>query len=252
MPYDYLIVNGRRLAMRTSSPIGTTRPAVLWLGGFQSDMTGAKAVTLFDWAQNNSRACRCFDYSSHGASEGVPEDFTLSAALEDALAMFDDFNQECTVLVGSSMGGWIALRMLQVLESRQQGAKISGIVLIAPAPDFTEKLLWPSLTKKAQKEIVEKGIYYLPTPYSEKPHVITRALIEDGRRHLIMDKPFDLHCPVHILQGTKDTDVPVSHVMELVNILNGNVTLSLIKGGDHRLSTPDNIAQMLRAVEAFE
>lgn len=249
MAYDFLTVNGRRLAMRTVRAAKTDRPALFWLGGFRSEMNGLKATALFSWAGKTGRCCRLFDYPSHGASEGKPEDFTLSDALAGALAMLDDFNQASAVLVGSSMGGWIALRMIQELAARNEAQKIAGLVLLAPAPDFTEKLLWPSLTKKARKEILEKGVFYQPSAYGDAPYPITRKLIEDAKEHLVMDRPFDLPCPAHILHGLKDKDVPVSHVMELMGVLNGRVTLSLIKTGDHRLSSPDNIAQMLKAVE---
>ncbi len=249
MTAGFLNHDNRRLAMRTTN--GGNEPAFLWLSGFMSDMSGSKASALFDWAVAQNRRCRLFDYSGHGASSGTMADFTLSRAIEDALAVFDDFAAQRCVLVGSSMGGWIALRLLQLLDARNDTAKIAGLLLIAPAPDFTEKLLWPSLPQRAQNEILEKGVYYVPTRYGDMPYPITRELIEDGRRNLVLNQPFRVPCPVHILQGTKDKDVPPGHAMELMSVLDGNVTLSLIKDGDHRLSTPDNLAQMLRAAGSF-
>ena len=249
MTTGFLNHDNHRLALRTTN--GSNEPAFFWLSGFMSDMGGSKATALFDWASASKRRCRLFDYSGHGASSGTMAEFTLSRAIDEALVVFDDFAPQSCVLVGSSMGGWIALRLLQILTARKAATQIAGLLLIAPAPDFTERLLWPSLPQKAKNDILEKGVYYKPTRYGDTPYPITRALIEDGRRNLVLDKPFPVPCPVQILQGTKDRDVPPDHAMELMNVLDGNVTLSLIKDGDHRLSTPDNLAQMLRAAESL-
>lgn len=237
--------------MRTSAANNKTQASVLWLGGFQSDITGAKADALFQWAGEKNRNYRCFDYSGHGASQGPVSGFTLSRGIEDALAVHEDWKQDKTILVGSSMGAWIALRLTQILVARKQSEKLAGMVLIAPAPDFTERLMWDKFSEKIRNEILQKGVYHQPSDYSDEPYPITRELIDDGRKHLILDKPYECPCPVHIIHGLNDADVPWQQTMELVNVLQGCVSLSLIKGGGHRLSSPKNLQMILRAVEGI-
>jgi pimeloyl-ACP methyl ester carboxylesterase len=249
LPYRYLAVNNTRLAVRRTSGKGGS--AILWLGGFRSDITGNKVTALWQWAEKKKRAFCCFDYFAHGASEGAFEDFTISRALEDAFAVLADWGQKKLVLVGSSMGAWIAMRIVQVLKERGEGDKIAGLVLIAPAPDFTEQLVWEKLPPESQDKIMREGVYHHPTPYSDQPYIITRKLIEDGRQNLVLNQIFHSPCPIHILHGTNDEEVPWQYSVSLMNIVEGNITLTLIPEGDHRLSTPDNIAQIIRAVEAI-
>lgn len=250
MPYQILAVNGRTIAVRTIAG-ESPHPAVLWLGGFHSDMTGIKATALLDWAQEKGRPYRCFDYSGHGASGGDFREFTVSRGIEEALAVLDDWRRSPVVLVGSSMGGWIALRLMQVLTQRGRNEKISGAVLIAPAPDFTERLMWSKFSNQAKAQIMKKGFCEQPSAYSDESYLITRALIEDGRRHLLLGKPYPCSCPVHIIHGTKDPDVPWELSIELMASLQGQVSLSLVKDGDHRLSKPEHLAEIIRAVEAI-
>jgi pimeloyl-ACP methyl ester carboxylesterase len=250
LPYQYLVVNKTRLAMRSTG--GKAQPAVLWLSGLRSDISGKKATALFDWAEKNKRAFRSFDYFAHGASGGAFEDFTLSRAIEDAFAVLADWKQKKIVLVGSSMGAWVALRIVQILAERGEEDKIAGLVLIAPAPDFTEKLMWEKLPAEVQEEIMQTGSYHHPTPYSDDPYIITRKMIEDGREHLLLDKIFHCPCPIHILHGTKDEDVPWHHAISLMNVVEGNITLTLVPEGDHRLSTPENIELLIRAIDAMD
>ena len=150
------------------------------------------------------------------------------------------------------MGAWIALRMIQELRKAGEGSRIGGLVLIAPAPDFTVELVEPALTKKQKKALAEKGYFEEPSEYDTSPYIYTRALIEDGRLNRVMDRPIDTHCPVHILQGLKDPDVPSSHALKLASLMPADdVTMSLIPDGDHRLSRPQDLAMLVKAVEAM-
>lgn len=226
-------------------------PGLVWLGGFRSDMTGTKAVALDQWAAQTGRAATRFDYSGHGVSGGDFADGTISRWLEEAVAVFERETEGDQILVGSSMGGWIAL-LLALDQRRKQTARIRGLVLIAPAPDFTEALMWATFPEAVKAEILERGRYEEPSAYADEPYLITRALIEDGRNHLILGGPIETGCPVHILQGVKDPDVPWRHAVDLVTCLSGDdVVLTLIKDGDHRLSRPEDIRRLLATVEGL-
>ena len=227
-------------------------PAVVWLGGLKSDMRSTKAQALDGWAQNNGRSFLRFDYSGHGESEGAFEDGTVSQWLEDTLAVLRHFGVRSPLLVGSSMGAWIAL--LAAREFLKAGADHVpvGIVLIAPATDFTERLMWDRFPADIKRAVEETGVYRRPSSYSDEPYPITRSLIEDGRRHLLFGAPIATGCPVHVLQGMKDADVPWGHALQLVEHLPGDsVSLTLIKDGDHRLSRPEDIARLIAAIEAM-
>ena len=238
----------RRIAVRKQSG---TAPGVLWLGGFKSDMRGTKAEALAEQAARSGRACVRFDYSGHGESGGCFEDGTISRWLEEALAVFETQANGAQIIVGSSMGGWIALLLAQALAKRSGGnASLAGLVLIAPAADFTEELMWANFSPAIKREIEEKGFWQRPSAYGEEPYPITRALIEDGRRHLLLDKPIEVGCPVRVLQGVQDPDVPYAHAMKLVSCLaQDDVVLTLVKDGDHRLSRPEDIERLLRTVD---
>ncbi|MER8486834.1 alpha/beta hydrolase [Mesorhizobium australicum] len=241
----FLDVDGSDIAVRHSD--GST-PGIVWLGGYKSDMLGTKAETLSDWAATEGRAFLRHDYSGHGESGGAFADGTISKWLAQSLAVFRHFAKGDQILVGSSMGAWIALRMVQ--ELRKAGdAAVVGLVLLAPAPDFTSDLIEPVLTKAQKRDLAEKGFFAEPSDYSAEPYVYTRALIEDGRNNRVMAGPIDTHCPVHILQGLADADVPSSHALRLVSLLPADdVTLSLIPDGDHRLSRPQDLDMLVRAV----
>lgn len=235
--------NGR-LAYRTMSGRG---PGVLWLGGFRSDMTGTKAEHLSRWAAAVGRAFLRFDYSGHGASEGRFEDLVLSDWLADTLAVFDTLTAGPQILVGSSMGGWIAALLALARPSR-----VAGAVFIAPAPDFTERLLWERMTGPERDEILRHGRRVEQSRYSPEPTVITRALIEDGRRHLLLDAPIPIRCPVRIVQGMADQDVPWRHALAFAERLKtDDLELALIKAGDHRLSKPHELARIVSALETL-
>ena len=236
----------RAIAVR-SRP-GADTP-VVWLGGFRSDMTATKAMALDAWAAEHGRPLVRFDYTGHGASGGRFEDATISTWLEDALAVLDRFVDRPAVLVGSSMGGWIACLAAR---ARQGGVPPAGLVLIAPALDFTEDLMWAAFPPEVRAQLARDGVWYRPTPYAPKPDPIRLALIEDGRRHRMLTGPFDPGCPVHVLQGMDDPDVPWGHALRIVERLPAAGTLlTLIKDGDHRLSRPGDIELLLRAVAAI-
>ncbi|MBZ9856101.1 alpha/beta hydrolase [Mesorhizobium sp. CA13] len=241
----FLDVDGSSIAVRH---IAGATPGVVWLGGYKSDMLGTKAETLSDWAAKEGRAFLRHDYSGHGESGGAFADGTISKWLSQSLAVFRHFASGSQILVGSSMGAWIALRMVQ--ELRKAGdASVVGLVLLAPAPDFTAELVEPVLTKAQKRDLAKKGFFEEPSDYSTEPYIYTRALIEDGRDNLVMTGPLDTHCPVHIVQGLADRDVPSSHALKLVSLLPADdVTLSLIPDGDHRLSRPQDLDMLVRAV----
>jgi alpha-beta hydrolase superfamily lysophospholipase len=237
----------RRLAYRRIAGRG---PEVVWLGGFRSDMLATKAGHLADWALSNGRAFTRFDYSGHGESGGRFEDGTIGRWLEETLAVIDHVVQGRPLLVGSSMGGWVAL--LAARRLAETGRAPAGLVLIAPAVDFTERLMWAAFPDDVRREIMEAGSWMRPSDYSPDPYPITRALIEDGRRHLLLDKALGLGCPVHILQGMADPDVPWQHAMALVeHLASDDVTVTLVKDGDHRLSRPQDLAKLVEAVETL-
>lgn len=236
---------GRRLAFRKSSPRGS-RPTFVWLSGFKSDMSGGKAQAVFAWAQETGHGALLFDYSGHGESGGRFEDGTISQWREDALAAIDAQTDGPLILVGSSMGGWMAL-----LAALARPERVKGLVLIAPAPDFTEKLMWPEFTPQQQAEILQEGFLLRPSDYGE-PYPITRALIEDGRANLILTGLIETGCPVHILQGMEDPDVPWRHaLLTAERIARDDVVVTLVKDGDHRLSRPEDIARLEVAVAAM-
>ncbi len=233
--------DGARLAWRRVAGQG---PTVVWLGGFKSDMAGTKAQALADWALARGRAYVRFDYFGHGESDGDFAKGTISRWREDALAVIDQLTAGPLVLVGSSMGGWISCLVAAVRAER-----LKALVLIAPAPDFTEKLMAPEMTSDELLELAETGVWMRPSDYGD-PYPITRDLLEDGARWSILPGPVNVEAPVRILQGGEDPDVPWRHALELAHaIRGGDVVYSLIKDGDHRLSRPQDIARMLAAVE---
>jgi pimeloyl-ACP methyl ester carboxylesterase len=224
---------------------GGKSPGIVWFGGFHSDMTGTKAQALDAWAEATGRAYLRFDYFGHGASSGAFSDGTITRWLDDALAVLDRLCDGPQVFVGSSMGAWIAL-----LAARARPEKIAALLLLAPAVDFTEALIWARMTPDIRREVMEHGQWQRPSAYGDGPYPITRALIEDGRRHLMLDASIHVDCPVHILQGMQDPDVPWQHALKLVEKLSGNPTLTLIKSGDHRLSTPEDLGRLTHALDA--
>jgi pimeloyl-ACP methyl ester carboxylesterase len=225
-------------------------PDLVWLGGFRSDMRATKAEALAAWAREQGRGLLRFDYSGHGESGGRFEEASISQWLADALGAVRAHSGPNPVLVGSSMGGWLALLAARAL--RGEACAPSGLLLIAPAVDFTEELMWASLNEEARRAIMQDGQWLRPSSYASEPYPITRRLIEDGRRHLLFGKPIEPGCPVAILQGMQDPDVPYAHALQLVEHLPGeDVALTLVKDGDHRLSRPQDIERLLQTVGAF-
>jgi pimeloyl-ACP methyl ester carboxylesterase len=227
-------------------------PGLFWLGGFKSDMKGTKAVALDLWAEMNGRACVRFDYSGHGESSGAFTDGTIGRWLEESVAVYRQFARGPQVVVGSSMGGWLALLLARALREVKGASAIAGMVLIAPAVDFTEVLMWKQFPDKIKREIEEKGVWTRPSDYSDEGYPITKGLIEEGRNHLMLGGLIETGCPVHILQGVQDTDVPWRHAVDLVSRFSrDDVVLTLIKDGDHRLSRPEDIERLTLAVKEF-
>ena len=224
-------------------------PGLFWLGGFNSDMRGTKAIALDAWAAERNRACVRFDYSGHGESGGAFVDGTIGRWLEETVAVFERFCAGPQVVIGSSMGGWMALLLAREMAQRPAGrASLAGLVLIAPAPDFTEELMWKGFSPEARHQIETNGVWLRPSAYGE-PYPITRALIEEGRNHLLLGGSIDVGCPVRILQGAQDPDVPWQHAFALAHRLPADdVVLTMIQDGDHRLSRPQDIARIIAAV----
>jgi pimeloyl-ACP methyl ester carboxylesterase len=226
-------------------------PGLFWLGGFNSDMAGTKALALDAWAAEHARACVRFDYSGHGESGGSFEDGTIGRWLEESVTVFRQFCRGPQVVIGSSMGGWIALLLARELAKHGVGgASLAGMVLIAPAPDFTEELMWKGFSPEVREEIETRGVWLRPSLYGDgTPYPITRALIEEGRNHLLLGSSIEVGCPVRILQGARDPDVPWKHAFALAHRLPADdVVLTVIQDGDHRLSRPQDIARIIAAV----
>jgi pimeloyl-ACP methyl ester carboxylesterase len=232
------------------------KPGLVWLGGFKSDMKGTKAAALDAWAEANGRACLRYDYSGHGESSGDFTDGTLGLWLEESVAVYRAFAKGPQVLIGSSMGGWLALLLARELRKapdlNKVAAPVAGMVLIAPAVDFTQELMWKAFSDDVKKQIETTGSWMRPSQYSEEAYPITKKLIEEGRNHLLMGGLIETGCPVHILQGLLDPDVPWKHVQALMShFARDDVALTLIKDGDHRLSRPEDIERLLNAVAEF-
>ena len=224
-------------------------PGLFWLGGFRSDMSGIKAEALDRWAAAKGHAYIRFDYSGHGRSGGNFEDGTISRWLDEAERVFDT-STGAQVLVGSSMGAWLALLLGKRLRERGATERLAGMVLLAPAVDMTKDLMWDLFDEAARRALADQGFYAQPSAYSEEPTIITRALIEDGKRHLFGDQPIEAGCPVHVIQGMQDEDVPWTLATALMERLAfDDAVLTLVRDGDHRLSRPEDIERLIRAVE---
>ena len=234
--------DGAGLAWRA---VAGRAPTLLWLGGFRSDMSGTKAQALADWAFARGQAFVRFDYFGHGRSGGAFEAGTIGRWRSDVLAILDALAQGPAVLVGSSMGGWLAC-----LAALARPERVRALVLIAPAADFTNKLLAPGLSEEARAALRRDGVWRRPSLYDGEGYPITRALLEEGARWSILPGPVAIDAPVRILQGGADPDVPWRHALDLAQAINGeDVVFTLIRDGDHRLSRPADIARLIAAVE---
>jgi pimeloyl-ACP methyl ester carboxylesterase len=239
----------RRIAVRARKGAS---PGLFWLGGFKSDMQGTKALALDAWAGMRNRACTRFDYSGHGESGGDFAAGTIGQWLEESVAVFGRFCEGPQVVIGSSMGGWMALLLARELAKHPpSSASLKALVLIAPAPDFTEELMWKGFSPEIRQQIETTGVWLRPSEYGD-PYPITKNLIEEGRKHLLLGGAIEIGCPVHILQGAQDPDVPWKHAFALAHRLPAeDVVLTMIQDGDHRLSRPQDIARILAAVSEF-
>ncbi|MEJ1356247.1 MAG: alpha/beta hydrolase [Candidatus Sedimenticola sp. (ex Thyasira tokunagai)] len=237
-----LLYGDKKLAYRQQPG---SQPGVLFLGGFRSDMSGTKAKSLADWCRATDRAYTRFDYSGHGASSGEFEDGTISRWLGEATAILDQLTTGPQLVVGSSMGGWIALLLALVRPRR-----VHALVTIACATDFTERLVRPALTVMQRAQIEAHGVAYLPSNYDHSPYPITRCLLDDGLQNLLLGQPISIHCAVHMLHGEADKDVPWQISQETLEwIESDDVQLTLIKGGDHRLSKPTELNLIIETLK---
>lgn len=222
-------------------------PGVVFCGGFNSDMTGTKAAALDTHCRETGRAFVRFDYFGHGASSGKFRDGTIGRWKDDAIAVIDDLTEGPQIIVGSSMGGWIML-----LAALARPARVTGLLGIAPAPDFTEDLMWERFDDNTRETLRRDGVYMRPSEYGDEPHAITLRLIEEGRNHLLLRQTVELACPLRVLQGMDDPDVPWRHALKLIEAYGGaDAEVTLVKNGDHRLSEPGDIARILRAVDGL-
>ena len=221
-------------------------PTIVFLPGFRSDMTGDKATALASFCASRGQAMLRFDYSGHGASGGRFEDGTIGTWTRDALTVLDRLTKGKLILIGSSMGGWIAL-----LAALRRPERIAAIVGIAAAPDFTEQLMWNAMTFDERARLTRDGILQIPSQYGD-PTPVTRALIEDGRTHLLLDNPIMLDCKIRLLHGQADPDVPWELALRIAaRLTSQDVEIVLIKDGDHRLSRPRDLEVLLRTVAAL-
>jgi pimeloyl-ACP methyl ester carboxylesterase len=221
-------------------------PTVVFLPGFRSDMTGDKSTAIAAFCETRGQACLRFDYSGHGASGAQFEDGTIGRWKDDALAVIDGKSEGPLILVGSSMGGWIAL-----LTAMARKARVAALIGIAAAPDFTEALMWQAMSFAEREILMRDGVLRVPSQYGD-PTPITLKLIEDGRSHLLLDQPIEIDCPVRLLHGQCDPDVPWEMALRIAEqVTSKDVQVTLVKDGDHRLSRPADIELLLRTVGAL-
>lgn len=241
----------RRIAYIHEPAVTVSAPSLFWLSGYRSDMASTKAGELARYARAKGLGCTRFDYSGHGLSGGSFKDGTIGAWLEEAETVFRRVTRGPQIVVGSSMGGHIALLLLRSLMQKApaEAHRIAAMVLIAPAWDMTEELMWKQFPEDARRELMEKGVYLEPSEYGE-PYAITRALIEEGRNHLFAAEPFDPGRPVVILQGGQDKAVPIAHARALAGFLQGGwVKMIEIPDGEHRLSRPEDLALLFATLD---
>lgn len=219
-----------------------TSPTVMFCSGFKSDMTGTKAAALAAHCATHGQAFIRFDYNGHGQSGGKFIDGTIGSWKRDTLAVFDALTQDDVILVGSSMGAWMALMLALARPER-----IRGLIGISSAPDFTERLIWEKLSPSQKKMLLNEGIFYAPSCYGEEAYPITRHLIEEARDHLLLDKPIPITCPVSLLHGTADEDVPIDMAQTLAVQL-PHAALTCIQDGNHRLSRPDDLMLLCKTL----
>jgi pimeloyl-ACP methyl ester carboxylesterase len=229
------------IAYRHQKGVG---PGIIFCSGFRSDMTSTKATAIAEWCRQNSAPFTRFDYFAHGATGGEFTEFTIGKAVSDTFDVLDQVTQGDQIIIGSSMGAWIALGA--ALERR---SKIRGLIGIAPAPDFTERLMFAKMTPEQRKELEEEGQIWVPSEYSVTEYPITHHFIHEARQHLLLDDVIGLDMPIHLLHGQEDADVPWETSLQLADkIMSDDVTITLIKDGDHRLNRPADLALLTDAI----
>ena len=234
--------DGETLAFKAVAGDG---PTVIWIGGFRSDMEGTKALALEQAARERGWSFVRYDHFAHGQSSGDWRRATIGRWREDAIALIDSLEGP-VIPVGSSMGGWVAL-----LATLARPERIKGVVLVNPAQDFTEKLMWPGLADHERQAILREGETVI-TEEGLGSYILTRRMFEEAHDWLLLDSVIAINAPVHVLQGRADDVVPWRHQVELVErLIGGDVRLDLIEGGDHRLSTPRDLERLAEAVEAM-
>jgi pimeloyl-ACP methyl ester carboxylesterase len=254
---QYLTVAGgtsvRRIAyQRRAARAGLLRPGIVFLGGIKSQMDGIKGSHLDRYAAKTGRAFLRFNYSGHGLSDGVFEAGTIGMWLEESLAAIRTLTTGPQILVGSSMGGWLALLAAKSLHESGETERLKGLILLAPAVDFTEVLLYQKMPASARAELMQNGIWFRPSAHSPERNPVTRRLIEEGRNHLLFGGDIHVHAPVHILQGMRDENVPWSHAMALAEKLTSDpVSLTLVKNGDHRLVREEDLIMLSAVIDAM-
>jgi pimeloyl-ACP methyl ester carboxylesterase len=222
-------------------------PGIAFLGGFRSDMTGAKALFLEDYCRARGRAYVRFDYFGHGASSGAFAAGTIGRWRDDSVAVIDSLTTGPQILVGSSMGGWLML-----LAALARKERVAALVGIAGAPDFTEELLWPRLSSAQRDELMTTGAIAGESEYDPAGYIYTRTLIEDGRRHLLLHQPVALDMPVRLLHGMADESVPWQLSQRLAErLVSRDVVVSLVKDGDHRLSRDADLARLAQTLDVL-
>jgi len=242
-PLQFLDIDGEKIALRYRK--GQKQPGICWLSGYRSDMMGTKACFLDGLAEQLGCAMLRHDYSGHGESGGDFSQGTISRWLKQSLAVYDAFTDTRQILVGSSMGGWIALRMAQELSKR--ATPPAALILLAPAADFTATLIEPNLNETQRQQLDTQGFCETHTEYGAQYY--SKALIEDGRHNLVLTGIIETGCPVHIIHGCEDKTVAHSHALQLMAHLPlDNVTLTLVKDGDHRLSREQDLALLARII----
>lgn len=237
----YADLTENQIAYRRSAGEG---PGLIWCGGLKSDMLGGKATTLHDWADGENRPYVRFDYFGHGESTGEFRKGTISRWAADTVQVIDELTAGPQILIGSSMGGWTSL-----LAALARPDRVKALLFIAPAPDFTEKLMWAGFDENIRKKIIDDGLYLEPSEYGD-PYEISRELIVDGRENQLLDEPIKFEGPVRILHGQQDTSVPWTHGQKLMQMLSSeNIEMTLVKNGDHSLSEPNDLDRLIRTAK---
>jgi pimeloyl-ACP methyl ester carboxylesterase len=246
MSVAFLTLADRRIAYQRQ--VGdSARPGVIFLGGFASDMTGTKAIFLSEQCARQGLSFVRFDYRGCGQSPGIFTDGTIGAWLEDSLAVFDQLTVGPQIVVGSSMGGWLGL-----LLAKARPERVKAFIGVAAAPDFTEDLVWEKLTRLQRETLLRDGLIYEEDAPPDHRVPLTLRLIEEARGHLLLRSALSLSCPVRLIQGMKDAEVPFAHAQRIAeHVTQDDVQVTLIKNSDHRLSQPENLGLLWRLVAEF-